>query len=194
MRTIIRTTSRIYGNGKRSGSVGPIKSHVPQHLGDPAGFHDSGDLMSRRVGPHWKFSLLCLLVVACTTTPDPLAEMHRTPKARLMAFQTVSPENTSTVTLLRDTGVGGAACYLLVYVNATLAARMDAGELAQFFIPPGKLLLGVAPEHKGRGFCPVREGYSDQIDTTMKDHEEKRFRVLWYSDGTIWISPIGNLY
>ena len=150
--------------------------------------------MTQSIGTHWKYSLFCLLVVACTTTPGPLGEANLTPNARLMAFQAVSPDNTSTITLLRDTEIVGSACYLMVYVNATLAAKMDTGELAKFYIPPGPLFLWVGPEKKEKGFCQEGEGYSAQIDTTMKDHEEKNFRVTWTSDGTIWISPVENLY
>ncbi len=139
-------------------------------------------------------SFLCLLIVACTTNPDSLGEANRTPQARLLAFQNITSDNTSTITLIRDTGIVGSACYLLVYVNATLAARMDSGEVAQFYIPPGPLFLWVGPEKKGKGYCQVGEGYSAQIDTSMEEHEEKRFRVSWVSDGTIWISPIANLY
>ena len=135
-----------------------------------------------------------LLVVACHPTPGPLGEATLTPKARLMAFQTLSPDRSSTITLIRDSGYVGSACYLMVYVNATLAARMDTGELAKFHIPPGSMFLWVGPDKKGRGFCQVGEGYSAQIDTTMKDHEEQIFRVSWTSDGTIWISRIENLY
>jgi hypothetical protein len=135
---------------------------------------------------------VCLLpllsMTACHTTPVSLEEASPTPSSRLLAFQDADHPVNSRVTVIRDKGLGVAGCFLEIYVNETVAARIDKGEKATFYLSPGPLLLGVGPDLQGQPLCGYDPGNSTQIKTTLRANEEKFFRISLSAVGTIHLS------
>ncbi len=134
----------------------------------------------------------CLLpllsMTACHTTPVSLEEASPTPSTRRLAFQDANHPGNSRVTVIRDTGVGVPECYVEIYVNETVAARIDTGEKVTFYLSPGPLLLGVGPDRQGQLLCGYDPGNSTQIKTTLGTNEEKVFRISFSAVGTIHLS------
>jgi hypothetical protein len=135
---------------------------------------------------------LCLLpllsMTACYTTPVSLEKASPTPSNRLLAFQDANDPGNSRVTVIRDMGLGVPGCYLEIYVNETVAARIDTGEKVTFYLSPGPVLLGVGPDLKGKPLCGYDPGNSTQIKTTLRPNEEKFFRISLSAVGTVHLS------
>ena len=117
---------------------------------------------------------------ACVTNTIPVSQASSkpTPSKRLLAFQTPSP-NLGTITVIRDKGYLGSACYLGLYINDTLAARLDVAETAHFYVEPGEVLVKVSWDPQGRGLCGIGPAKTDytQRETLIKANEEKKFRL-----------------
>ncbi len=141
-----------------------------------------------------KYLGLCLLpllwMTACHSTPVSPEKASPTPSTRILAFQDATHPGNSRVTVIRDTGVGVAGCYVEIYVNETLAARIDKGEQVTFYLSPGPLLLKVAPDLKGKPLCGYDPGNAKQIKTTVEPNEEKVFRISFSAGGTIHLSRV----
>ena len=69
--------------------------------------------------------LLALLLGGCATTPVPISAAKQAAADRVLAFQIVTDNKTATLTVIRDHGLLGSACYFAVYINQVLAARLD---------------------------------------------------------------------
>jgi hypothetical protein len=131
----------------------------------------------------------CLLILTgCYTSPVPLKEATQIPPERALAFQKAISPPASTIEVIRDTGLGVAGCYLEIYVNETLAARIDNGEKVTFYLSPGPLALAVGPDLKGKVLCGYDPGNSTQINTTLGPNEEKVFRISLSAVGKIHLS------
>lgn len=96
---------------------------------------------------------------------------------RVLAFQTPSGEKTATLTVVRDEGIVGSACYCAVYINQVLAARLDVGEFARFYVEPGEVLLRVGWDPQGKGLCGLSADNWTQRETFLKSGEKKSFRL-----------------
>lgn len=76
----------------------------------------------------------------------------------------------------------------MVYINNELAARIDAGEKAMFYVPAGHTLIMVGPDTQGEGLCWLVEGYADQIETYLSAQQKKPYRISWTAGGVLKIS------
>ncbi len=129
-----------------------------------------------------------LLMTACHTTPISLEKAAPTPSNRRLAFQDVDHPENSRVTVMRDLGVRKSGCFVEIYVNETVAARIDEGEKVTFYLSPGPLVLGVGPDFNGPILCGYDPTNSTQIKTTLKPNEEKVYRISFSGGGTIHLS------
>ena len=129
-----------------------------------------------------------LIVGGCHTSPVSLEEAIPTPQPRLMAFQSPGPNYPSTLTIIRDQGSVGSSCYIMVYINNELAARMDEGEKAIFSVLAGPTLIRVGLDTQGEGLCWFRERYSNQRATHLNAQEKQTYRVSWTSEDGLKIS------
>ena len=77
----------------------------------------------------------------------------------------------------------------MVYINKELAARMDVGEKAMFFVPAGHTFLMVEPDMQGEGFCWLAQGSIDQIETYLSAQETNLFRISGTPAAFLKISP-----
>ena len=130
-----------------------------------------------------------LFVLGCQSTPVDWEEATLTPPERLLAFQSSSPSFPSTLTLIRDKGFIGWPCYIMVYINKQLAARMDGAEKATFYVPGGHTLIKVGPDIQGEGLCWFAEGGSHQIDTHLQVQGKNQYTISWTSRGVLKVSP-----
>jgi hypothetical protein len=117
------------------------------------------------------------MVSGCATTPLSPSNAKRVPKDRLLAFQEGTPENSATLTVTRDEGFVGSACYLSFVVNGMHAARFDVAETAEFHVAPGELALRVGIDLMGQMLCGIGKDYWTQRETVLRPGETKFFRL-----------------
>lgn len=125
----------------------------------------------------WSLLLLALLVSGCATTPVPISAAKQAPTDRVLAFQIAAGDKTATVTVIRDEGFIGSACYYAVHINRVLAARLDVAEFARFYVEPGEILLRAGRDPEGGGLCGVDLDNWTQRETFLKPGEQKSFRL-----------------
>ncbi len=127
--------------------------------------------------------LLALLLGGCATTPVPISKAKQAPPDRVLAFQISGGDKTATVTVIRDEGYTGSACYFAVYINQVLAARLDVAEFAQFYVEPGEILLRAGGDPQGIGLCAFASDMWTQRETFLKPGEQKSFRLSFDTSG-----------
>jgi predicted component of type VI protein secretion system len=118
-------------------------------------------------------SVLC----GCATTPVSIKDAKQMPKDRLLAFQTKDANKTATLTVIRDEGFLGSGCYYGLWINQTLAARVDVAEFAKFYVEPGEILLRIGRDPQGQGLCGIDQDNWTQRETIMKPGDQKTFRM-----------------
>lgn len=129
-------------------------------------------------------SVLC----GCATTPVSINDAKQVPADRLLAFQTADAAKTATLTVVRDEGFLGSGCYYGLWINKTLAARVDVAEYAKFYVEPGETLLRIGRDPQGNGLCAVDQDNWTQRETIMKAGDPKTFRMSIDVNGKLDIS------
>jgi len=100
--------------------------------------------------------LLALLLGGCATTPVSMSEAKQAAADRVLAFRIIADDKTGSLTVIRDEGFIGSACYYAVHINGILAARLDVAEFARFYVEPGEILLRAGRDPQGGGLCGVQ--------------------------------------
>jgi len=127
--------------------------------------------------------ILVILVIAtislggCATTPVSPSTAMQAPRDRLLAFQERTDETSATLVITRDQGLTGGACYYSVTLNGTVAARLDVGETARFYVPPGEILMRGGRDPLGKGLCGTGQDHWTQRETVVREGETKYFRL-----------------
>lgn len=129
--------------------------------------------------------LLALLLGGCATTPVSMSAAKQVPTDRLLAFQVATGDKTATVTVIRDEGFIGSACYYTVHLNKILAARLDVAEFARFYVEPGEIVLRAGRDSQGGGLCSVQLDNWTQRETLLKPGEQKFFRLSIDANGKL---------
>ena len=99
----------------------------------------------------------------------------------LYAFQSKPSGPGGRLTVMREGGVYGAACDVVVYVNGTPAAKLGTSERATFNLPVGSASLGVGLTNSG--LCGGAEIRTIPADVPLNG--EKLFRIS--SDINGWL-------
>ena len=106
-------------------------------------------------------SIALIVVFICSgctvfvrTNATPYADAKKLPIERLLAY-TEKKEGFAKLTVTRDEGFMGSACYIGLVISGTLAARFDPGETAEFFLPSGTANMAVVPDPQATGVCSV---------------------------------------
>lgn len=122
-------------------------------------------------------SLIAIALTGCATTPIPSTMAKPAPPDRLLAFQMKPSEPFGTLTITRDVGHIGSACFYAISINGTLAARLDVAEKATFYVTPGEVLLRSGSDLYGKGLCSHDKNVWTQRETQLKPGETKYFRM-----------------
>jgi hypothetical protein len=129
--------------------------------------------------------VLTLMLGGCATTPVAVKDAKPISADRLLAYQTGSADKTATLTVIRDEGSIGSACYYGFWINKQLAARVDVAEVAKFYVEPGELLLRIGRDPQGNGLCGVDLENWTQRETIMKAGMNKTFRMTIDANGKL---------
>lgn len=124
---------------------------------------------------------------ACTTKPPRPDQVRHPPSERLLAFQSLADGDAS-VTVTRDVGALMSACYIAVFVDGTVAAKLATGESTTLHLPAGEHIIGAW--NTGSGLCGYREGEDRREQSTvLKRGEAKRFRITVNQGSGVEIAP-----
>jgi hypothetical protein len=108
------------------------------------------------------------------------------PADRVLAYQEPVRGPSGTLQLTRGKAWEGSACYLAVYINDRLAARVDEGETATFNVPAGQVRVGASGDPGGRGTC--RMGQSEQVVHVTPLAKGERLHVYLKLNGGVRFS------
>jgi hypothetical protein len=124
---------------------------------------------------------------ACTTKPPRPDQVRHPPAERLLAFQSLADGDAS-VTVTRDVGALMSACYIAVFVDGTVAAKLATGESTTLHLPAGEHIIGAW--NTGSGLCGYREGQDrKEQSTVLRAGDTKRFRITVNQGSGIELSP-----
>lgn len=128
--------------------------------------------------------LVALISIAgCTTTPLPTNKAVDVPSDRVFNKTLLKyGDDKGHVTVKRDSGHVGNACYTIVYLDGKEIAYLDPGEKFEFYPPVGDHILGARP----KGMCG---GSVSELSITVRHREKHTFRI-GYDSGVIFrLSP-----
>ena len=72
---------------------------------------------------------------------------------------------------------------MALWINQTLAARLDTSEVAKFYLEPGEILLRVGRDPQGKGLCALGQDQWVQRETILRPGEQKTFRMTTGDNG-----------
>lgn len=122
-------------------------------------------------------SVLLALLTGCTTSAVTIDKAKPAPAERVLINTTDIKE--AKITIIRDSGFIGGGCYVDVYLNDTLAAKLDPSEKVTFNVMPGELILGSQPS--GGALC---NGASiHHVETSITQGQHKLYRVMTDQNG-----------
>ncbi|MCP6695850.1 hypothetical protein [Pseudomonas donghuensis] len=129
-----------------------------------------------------------VLLAGCSTSPVSPEQATPVPADRLASFTTKPKEAYGTVIVTRDTGWMGGGCFVAVHIDGKVAARIDTGEVARFYLPTGDHLVGLGIDKQGGGMCSWTDMLKEQ-SASLKEGQVKRFRIGGDSQGGLDIRP-----
>lgn len=135
----------------------------------------------------WIAAASLVALSACTTKPPRPDQMRQPAPDRLLAYQSPADGN-ATVTVTRDVGSLMSACYIAVFVDGKVAAKLATGEATTLHLPAGEHIIGAW--NTGSGLCGYREGTDRREQSTvLKAGDAKRFRITVNQGSGIELSP-----
>ena len=146
--------------------------------------------MSKLTTFHFIIIPSLLALAACSATSVTIEEAEFVPPDRLLAYQEQTDETTAKIEVIRDTGLIGSDCYMGVFLNRTLAARLAPGERAVFVVEPGTLTVRGGRDPQRKAMCGMEPGMVMTLKTTIGPDETKFFRLTVSELGIMGISPI----
>lgn len=118
------------------------------------------------------------LLTACTSAPVDPTTAKAVPAQRLFAHQdAVQPGARLVIT--RDAGYwASGGCMAKVVIDGKKAARMDTGEVATFWVAPGRHFVGIDGDDQGSGLCAMQMGQQlKEVAADIGEGEIHRFRI-----------------
>ena len=136
-----------------------------------------------RSWPLMALATATVVLGGCATTPIASSNATQAPPDRLLAFQERGQDTNATLVITRDQGFLGSGCYYSVTLNGTVAARLDVGETARFYVIPGEILMRVGRDPVGKGLCGLGQDEWTQRETVVRQGETKYFRLSIDANG-----------
>jgi len=130
-------------------------------------------------------AMLAIVLTGCATKVVPPNLAKSAPSERVYKYQLYDGKK-SAITVIRDSGFGGAGCFSSVYIDGDVVAKLDPGEKATFYVNSGDRAVGAALE--GRGLCGLNGQRQERYINVTHD-EHKYLRVFISASGDIDIRP-----
>jgi hypothetical protein len=120
---------------------------------------------------------LALMIGACSTTQVSPGSAENVPSEWLYGYQAKTEKSSAAIVVTRDSGRNGAGCPIGFLIDGKVAARIDPGQTARFYVEPREHILGIGPLPGGGIFCGVSAPDRREISTNIGPSEEKYFRI-----------------
>ena len=121
---------------------------------------------------------LIIVISGCVSSPT-IDEAVLAPSNRLLTFQTQDIGRDATVTVVREAAFQAGHCFFGIYIDGMLVARLDNNEKANFFVKPGRRLVGVGSDPLGEGNCSGNSDYKREVATWVQIGENQTFRIAF---------------
>ncbi|MFK3794712.1 hypothetical protein [Pseudomonas sp. NPDC088444] len=96
-------------------------------------------------------ALAVALLAGCASTAIPVNQADPVPPDELYAFQVKPKGDSGKLTVVRDSGMVGSGCDIVVYIDGRRAAKVGTSQRASFYLPPGTTNVGAGLA--GSGLC-----------------------------------------
>ena len=117
------------------------------------------------------------VLTACSTNPAANAKA-----VSPMLYSTASSD-TAEVTVIRDSGVVGAACSAKVFIDNKIAGQLKPSESVTLHIPSGRHIISF--DTRG-GLCP---SVTDAVDVNLMKNDVKKYRIRSDLNGNYQLLP-----
>lgn len=125
------------------------------------------------------------LIAGCSSTPVDSGSAKRVPADRIYAYQTETSDG-ATLVVSRDNGFwASGGCFATLLIDGKRAARLDTGEVAKFYVKPGRHIVGIGGDEDGSGLCAMQIGQPvKETATEVVAGEVQKYRISGSQNGT----------
>lgn len=96
-------------------------------------------------------ALTLALLAGCSSSAISVDQAEQVPANELYAYQAKPSGESGKVTIVRDSGMVGSGCDIVIYVDGRKAGKIGTSQRASFYLPPGTPSLGAGLA--GSGLC-----------------------------------------
>ncbi|WP_145490799.1 hypothetical protein [Yersinia rohdei] len=129
--------------------------------------------------------MVVLFLTGCSTSLVPVNQAKDIPQDRLLKHKTAL-ESGAQLTIVRDSGIVGSACYAVVYVDGSPSAKLETKEKTTLFLEPGEYSIGVNLD--GTGLCAYGNARVER-EIVLKKGQHKYMRIFTQDDGNMDLLP-----
>ncbi|MNC42590.1 hypothetical protein D3C75_914080 [compost metagenome] len=123
------------------------------------------------------FAVAAITMLSGCASPPTVGEAVPAPSNRLLAYQVEDKGKDAAVTVVREGAFQAGNCYFGLYIDGKLVARVDSNEKANFYLKPGRRLIGVGSDPQGAGNCSGNSSYRREVATWVQAGEHQTFRI-----------------
>lgn len=130
-----------------------------------------------------------LLLAGCATRQVRQDAANFVPVERAMGMQ--SPvAGGGAITIVRDAGMLGGGCYVGIFVNGQLVAKLSASEKVRLYLPSGRSV--VAAHSVGAALCGMKMQARGEraAEVRIAAGDDLVYRLALSTDGTVSITPL----
>lgn len=121
-------------------------------------------------------AVISLGLAGCSTSAVPVDQAMNAPPERVLKYQN-NKDGDAELTIVRDSGITGGACYASVFINGEKAAILNTSEKASLYLPAGDYIVGAA--FSGSGLCSMGK---ERQERSIKVVSGKNQVIRVYSD------------
>ncbi|MCP1647295.1 hypothetical protein [Pseudomonas nitroreducens] len=114
-----------------------------------------------------------VVLAGCSTSQTSADSADPVPDARVL----YRGAGDASVQITRDSGFLGSGCYMGVFWNGKLAARIGSGETVKLSVSAGENLIGMGSDPDGNGLCAIDGLAMREVPANLRSGENKRFRI-----------------
>ncbi|MCU6674677.1 hypothetical protein [Leclercia adecarboxylata] len=131
--------------------------------------------------------LFALGIAGCSTTAVNSNTARQVSSERVM----LQGAGDSLITITRDKGwFAGGGCFVEVTIDGKSYARIDTGETIDIKVSPGRHILGISGDSKGKGLCGMQVGQPiKETATQLSTGEHQKFRITGDTNSGLDIRP-----
>jgi hypothetical protein len=123
-------------------------------------------------------------LAGCTTSVISVQQAQPVPRDEIYAYQVRSASSDGALTVVRDSGMLGSGCDIVVYIDGKKSAKVGPSQKATFYLPAGQPNLGIGLA--GSGLCAGMAIRS--ITCSVESGKETIYRISGDMSG-VYIGP-----